>query len=116
MRWMTGLIGGLALAGCAAGLAGADRADFEGVWNLDRAACDARPSETRLEVRGDTWRFYESVCRRSEAAPGPDAFATVLECRGEGAVWPRQVALRRMGDLLELAEGGQRLVYHRCGG
>lgn len=116
MRWMTGLIGGLALAGCAAGLAGADRADFEGVWNLDPAVCDAQPSETRLEVRGARWNFYESGCLMGAAAPGPDAVTTVLECRGEGEAWQRPVALRRMGDLLELAEGGQRRVYHRCGG
>lgn len=116
MRGTGRLVTGLMLAGCAAGSAGADRDGFDGVWNFDPAACGAQPSETRLEIHGASWRFYESACLMGATAPGPDAVSTVLECEGEGESWQRTVALRRMGDRLELAEDGELLVYHLCAG
>lgn len=113
-RWLRLAVLAPALAACVAGGAAGERLD--GAWNLVAEACGDPLSETRLEIGDARMRFYESRCAITQTFPGPDAVSAVLDCRGEGQAFTRQVVLRRMGNLLELAEDGRRLIYHRCDG
>lgn len=89
---------------------------LDGAWNLDPDACGRPASDTGLIVAGRMVGLSGMTCRLTSPAQGPDAISAVLDCRGDGPPVRRAVVLRRMGDLLELAEQGTVLRYHRCDG
>jgi len=89
---------------------------FEGVYDIDLAAC-ARPSEYRLTVTDRELRFHESIGTvRSVAIESADAIEVAADYQGEGESWSNVRALRLndAGATLTIAGEGTELRRVRC--
>lgn len=94
---------------------------FQGYWGMTPADCDlANAAATgRIDVEGDTIRFYESKARVAKLNVGDGSSVTAdLAFTGEGKRWTRQTtfALLAGGTRLLRREQGQAntITYQRC--
>ena len=94
---------------------------FQGYWGMTPADCDlANAAATgRIDVEGDTIRFYESKARVAKLIAGDDPSVVAdLTFTGEGQHWTRRTefALGAGGTRLLRREQGQAntITYQRC--
>jgi hypothetical protein len=91
-------------------------AAFHGVYDRDRAACEAPASEYRLTVTPGELRFHESIATvRSVAVEGPRRLSVTADWQGEGERWSnvQRISLSPEGELVIQGEGDA-VVRVRC--
>lgn len=87
---------------------------IDGRYDLDPARCGDANSQTRMQVRGDGFEFYESSCTFGRRAGQQGAAEGVLICLGEGQRFTRDIRLESTAEGLVLHENGVARAYSRC--
>ena len=93
-------------------------AQFRGEWNSKIEDCGTGNNDSRLVIRADELKFYESTGKvRAAFMRGPFETLIVADMTGEGATWLDSYKFILAGDghyISAPSSDGTRFVRYRC--
>jgi hypothetical protein len=87
---------------------------FQGEWNADLLACGGGANASRLVIRAERVRFYESSGPILEVAAGPNEATFKVALNGEGETTERTYRFRLSPDGQTLTDLDAGFARRRC--